>query len=51
MNNMDLEREILELIERHTEGDYWDFKQQWHCTNVELIHDIICMANSPANRD
>ena len=48
---MDLECELLELIERHTEGVYWDFKQQWHCTNADLIHDIICMANSPANRD
>lgn len=51
MNNMDLESEILELIEHHTEGDYWDFKQQWHSTNADFLHDIICMANSPANRD
>lgn len=47
----DLKNEILELIERHTEGEYWDFKQQWHSNNVDLIHDIICMANSLANRD
>jgi hypothetical protein len=51
MNDLDLESEILELIERRTEGDYWDFKQQWHFNNVDLTHDIICMANSPANRD
>lgn len=51
MNNLDLESEILELIKRRTEGEYWDFKQQWHCTNADLLHDIICMANSPANRD
>lgn len=47
----DLKNEILELIECHTEGEYWDFKQQWHSNNVDLIHDIICMANSLANRD
>lgn len=47
----DLKNEILELIERHTEGEYWDFKQQWHSNNADLIHDIICMANSLANRD
>ena len=47
----DLKNEILELIERHTEGEYWDFKQQWHSNNVDLIHDIICMANSLANRE
>lgn len=51
MNNMELEQEIQELIELHAEGDYWDFKQQWHSNNANLLHDIICMANSPANRD
>lgn len=51
MESIDLQREILELIERHAEGEYWDFKQQWHTNNADLLHDIICMANSPANRD
>ena len=51
MEYVDLENEILELIEHHTEGEYWDFKQQWHSNNADLLHDIICMANSPANRD
>ncbi len=51
MDNIGLVSEILELIERHTEGEYWDFKQQWYSNNSDLIHDIICMANSPANRD
>lgn len=51
MEYVDLKNEILELIERHTEGEYWDFKQQWHSNNADLIHDIICMANSLANRD
>ncbi len=51
MDKITLEWEIAELIERHTEGEYWDFKQQWHLHNADLLHDIICMANSPANRD
>ena len=51
MNNLELEQEIQELIERHKEGEYWDFKQQWHSNNADLLHDIICMANSLANRD
>ena len=51
MIKIELKEEITELIERHAEGDYWDFKQQWHLNNADLIHDIICMANSPANRD
>ena len=51
MNNLELEQEIQELIERHKEGESWDFKQQWHSNNADLLHDIICMANSLANRD
>lgn len=51
MEYVDLKNEILELIERRAEGEYWDFKQQWHSKNADLLHDIICMANSPANRD
>lgn len=51
MNNMELKQEIQELIERHAEGEYWDFKQQWHSNNADLLHDIICMANSPADSD
>lgn len=51
MEYADLKNEILELIERRAEGEYWDFKQQWHSNNADLLHDIICMANSPANRD
>lgn len=47
----ELKNEVLKLISLHTEGEYWDFKQQWHTNNVDLLHDIICMANSPANRD
>ena len=46
-----LKDEIIELIEQKVEGSYWDFKQEWHSNNADLLHDIICMANSPANRD
>ena len=51
MNKIRLKQEIEELIERYAEGEYWDFKQQWHSNNTDLLHDIICMANSLANRD
>lgn len=47
----ELEAEIESLIQRHTEGSYWDFKRQWHENNCDLLHDIICMANSLTNRD
>ena len=51
MINVDIVNEVTELIERRTEGIYWDFKQQWYSKNADLLHDIICMANNPANRD
>lgn len=51
MNGIELQYEIRGLIELHAEGEYWDFKQQWHSNNADLLHDIICMANSLANRD
>ena len=51
MGSWTLENEIAELIERKAEGSYWDFKQEWYSNNAALLHDIICMANSPANRD
>ncbi|MDR2889707.1 MAG: putative DNA binding domain-containing protein [Lachnospiraceae bacterium] len=51
MKELNLENEIKKLIDLHAEGDYWDFKEEWHNNNADLIHDIICMANSPANRD
>ena len=47
MNNIEFEWEIAELIGRRREGEYWDFKQQWYLYNTDLLHDIICMANSP----
>ena len=51
MEALKLEDEIKSLIELHTEGVYWDFKRQWYKNNSDLLHDIICMANSPANRN
>ena len=49
--NSNLRKEIIDLISLKSEGSYWDFKEKWHSNNSDLVHDIICMANSPANRD
>jgi hypothetical protein len=39
--------EVVSLIEKKTEGDYWDFKKEWNeAKPVDLVHDILCMANS-----
>jgi len=39
------------LIESKYEGDYWDFKQEWHKDNERLLHDILCFANTLHNKD
>jgi len=56
--NSSLTEEIAMLIESHREGGYWDFKKQWYSfdnndnkAKIDLLHDIICMANNLCNRD
>lgn len=43
---MSLDKKIRMLIDSKREDDYWDFKQEPHDNNAELLHDIICLANS-----
>ncbi len=43
--------EIIRLINRKVEGDYWDYKQEWHSDNERLILDILCFANTVHNKD
>lgn len=51
MDRKALIEDVKELIESKREGDYWDFKQCHHEDTAELLHDILCLANSRANRD
>ena len=37
---------ILSLILLAKEGEYWDYKERYHECKAELLHDIICLANS-----
>lgn len=48
---MDLTTLIINLIDLKREGDYWDFKEEWHENKADLLHDIICLANNRVNRD
>jgi hypothetical protein len=43
---MDIETNIRRLIDSKREDDYWDFKEEPHDNNAELLHDILCLANS-----
>lgn len=37
---------VARLMSFKREGNYWDFKREWHSGNEELLHDIICLANN-----
>ena len=43
---MELKIIVEALIRKACEGSYWDFKQNWHDNNADLLKDIICMANN-----
>lgn len=43
---MELQRIVELFINKASEGSYWDFKQNWHSNNADLLKDIICMANN-----
>ena len=51
MKTYELQEEIEKLILSRREDDYWDFKEKHHSNTADLLHDIICMANSRADRD
>lgn len=51
MTKDELRRLIVDLIQLKKEGDYWDFKLQWHDNVSDLIKDIVCFVNTPHDRD
>lgn len=46
---MDKTKLLSRLISQE-ESDFLDFKQQWPKNNVDLLHDILCMANSESEK-
>lgn len=42
---------IENFMRKGKEGDYWDFKQEWHEHKGELIKDIVCFANTVHDKD
>lgn len=51
MTNSNFTREIQDLINKKKEGEYWDFKQEHHKNNADLLHDILCMSNNLCGRN
>ena len=49
MSDDQLLAQIVEnLIERRSEGVYWDFKEKHHSSDArgDLVHDVLCLANA-----
>ena len=42
---------ISALINRKSEGTYWDFKREHHRCKADLIHDVLCLANAKHSGD
>ena len=51
MNKSRLQELVLSLLEQGKEGEYWDFKQEWHEKIEDLLKDIICFANTVHSKD
>lgn len=49
MNDLPLDRIVEILAAKGREGEYWDYKQEWHENMADLLKDIICFANTPHN--
>jgi len=49
MTKNDLRNLVLDLISSQKEDTFYDFKQEWHKNNANLIKDIICLANCNHN--
>jgi len=45
------ERVVELLLEKGHEGEYWDFKQEWHENIADLLKDIICFTNTPHDQN
>lgn len=51
MEKIEMQELVFSLLEKGKEGDYWDFKQEWHEKIEDLLKDIICFANTVHSKD
>ncbi|MEA5002264.1 MAG: ATP-binding protein [Christensenella sp.] len=51
MNDINIEDVVNKLIASKREDAWWDFKREHHHDKAELVHDILCMANTRSRRD
>lgn len=46
LEDYSIEQVVQHCLKQGKEGDYWDFKQEWHEKIEDLLKDIICFANT-----
>jgi predicted HTH transcriptional regulator len=46
-----MNEELVGRLLSEGESEYLDFKEKMHKSNLELIHDILCLANSNNSSD
>ena len=51
LNDHSITNLISYFISNGKEGEWWDFKQEWHINTHDLIKDIICFANTVHDED
>lgn len=39
----------LEILLNENESEYLDFKEDYHSNNIDLLHDILCLANAESS--
>jgi len=49
--NYRIEELIPILLRKGKEGEFWDFKQEWHDKIEDLVKDIICFSNTVHDED
>jgi len=37
---------VRQLVDKKKEGTWWDFKREHHENQLDLLHDILCLANA-----
>lgn len=46
-----IEEKVQQCLFLHHEGEWWDFRREWHHEDFRLLHDIICMSNQIVDED
>ena len=46
-----ISKDEIGILLKMEECERLDFKREWHQNKVELVHDLLCLANAYTNTD